>query len=536
MSKKGFIICIDDEQAVLNQLSGQLAKKFGNSHEIEIAESAEEAMELIDQLINQEHEHVELVICDQIMPGLKGDRCLEQLNARFPEIKKILLTGQAGLESAIYAINKANLDKYIEKPWEIEDLSMTIKTLTEQYTLKRRLDLYNKELEKKNKNLETLHQIGITLNAIRDADQLYPAVIAACTKLTVNQDLIYFHQSGIDRKPPLASPQIAAELVSILWQGYSHNLEDALKAGIPLTLDHRQANEYFSTPLSDQFPTLKFTVWIPVSTKEKFLGTICLFFNETISTELTSTLSILANQFATTLYNLELTADKIKGERLATIGQMISSIIHDFKNPMTTIKGMVGLMGDSDFALEERKMYSNMVIEEVDRVVGMVNELLEFSRGGRGEFRKTDVLLGDVLDKICTVYEKEFEGKGITIVKQFDYKEQIQIDVEKMKRALFNIIDNARDAMADGGSITVASARKEDAVELTIADTGPGMPPEIRDSIFEPFVSHGKIHGTGLGMAITKKIIDDHKGHIALVSEPGQGTIFTIRLPLAPTF
>jgi len=327
-------------------------------------------------------------------------------------------------------------------------------------------------------------------------------------------------------------PNLDPELVALLWNGYRDNLEPALKAGITITVDHSQPNDYFAEPLSPRFTFLKNSVWFPVSTKEKFLGALCLLCRGTIGPEMAATLSILANQFASTLFNLELTSDKIKSERLATIGQMISSIIHDFKNPMTTIKGMVGLMGDSEFSAEERKMYSDMVIEEVDRVVGMVNELLEFSRGGKGEFRKTDVVFRDILEKICTVYEKEFEQKNITMTKSFDFAENIQLDTEKIKRALFNIIDNARDAMTEGGTLHIATQKKEHTVELTIADNGPGMPPEIKENIFEPFVSHGKIHGTGLGMAITKKIIDDHKGFISLESVPGQGTTFTIRLPL----
>lgn len=532
MRKKGFIICIDDEQSVLNQLSGQLDQYFGETHEIEIAESAEEGLELIEELIEEEKETVELVVCDQIMPGMKGDQCLEQINAKYPDIKKILLTGQAGLESAIFAINNANLDKYVEKPWEIQDLSLTIRSLLEQFRLKRQLELYTKELEIKNRNMETLHQIGITLNSHHNQQQLSEAVLAACKDLTRNEDIIFFHASGIDRKPPVPSQSIEPSLVEALLKGFAHNLEEALKSGISFTVDHSKADDYFKEPLSEQYAHLKYTVWVPVATQEKFLGAICMLFNMEISQILLSTLSILANQFASTLFNLELTGDKIKSERLATIGQMISSIIHDFKNPMTSIKGLVGLMGDSDFTAEERKMYSDMVIEEVDRVVGMVNELLEFSRGGRGEFRKTDVDFKDVLEKVATIYEKEFEDKGISLVKEILYEGNLLIDIEKFKRAIFNIIDNARDALLEGGQLILRSEAKEDYVELIIADNGPGMPREVREHIFEPFVTHGKIHGTGLGMAITKKIIDDHDGFITLDSVEGQGTTFTIRLPL----
>ena len=112
-----FIICVDDDQSVLNQLETQLEGAFGNICSIESAESAEEALALIDE-IEKDGGLILLVISDQVMPNMQGDRFLEIINTRFPETHKILLTGYAGLESAMYAINHANLDKYLEKPWD----------------------------------------------------------------------------------------------------------------------------------------------------------------------------------------------------------------------------------------------------------------------------------------------------------------------------------------------------------------------------------------------------------------------------------
>ena len=91
---RDFIVCVDDEQAVLNQLSAHLTRRFGATHLVECAESAEEALALIPEL--QASGEVQLVICDQVMPGMKGDRCLEIVSRQWPEIMKVLLTGQAG--------------------------------------------------------------------------------------------------------------------------------------------------------------------------------------------------------------------------------------------------------------------------------------------------------------------------------------------------------------------------------------------------------------------------------------------------------
>lgn len=127
-----YIICVDDEQIILNQIATQLEETFGEQYTIEYAESAEEALELIED-IAKDGGYIRLVISDQMMPGMKGDKFLEVVNQKCPEAHKILLTGYAGIESAMYAINYAGLDKYIEKPWDREDLIATVGQLLQQH-------------------------------------------------------------------------------------------------------------------------------------------------------------------------------------------------------------------------------------------------------------------------------------------------------------------------------------------------------------------------------------------------------------------
>ena len=128
MDRKGYILCIDDEVTVLETLKEQLTGFFDATHEILTAISAEEATELIDE-ITSTGEKVELIITDQMMPGMKGDEFLQMIHQKLPDTMKILLTGQAGLDSAIRAINEGGLNRYIEKPWNIETLRKDITTL-----------------------------------------------------------------------------------------------------------------------------------------------------------------------------------------------------------------------------------------------------------------------------------------------------------------------------------------------------------------------------------------------------------------------
>jgi len=154
------IVCVDDEEGILNALRQQLAR-FEDEWEIDLARSAQEALELLDDL-ERDGEAVAMVIVDQIMPGIKGVELLEQVHARQPDCVKILLTGQAGLDSVVRAVNRASLDRYIAKPWDEQDLRMTVSTLLDNYRLARENRLLLEHLRQKN---EELLQLNMELDA-----------------------------------------------------------------------------------------------------------------------------------------------------------------------------------------------------------------------------------------------------------------------------------------------------------------------------------------------------------------------------------
>ncbi len=134
IEKKPVILCVDDEQIILNSLNKQLIRQFGHQFDLEFCESAEEAIALIDALIMERY-NVVMVISDQIMPGMSGDEFLIHIHKKYPRIIKILLTGQAAIESAMNAVNNADLYRYLTKPWGERDLIMTVERGLQQYFL-----------------------------------------------------------------------------------------------------------------------------------------------------------------------------------------------------------------------------------------------------------------------------------------------------------------------------------------------------------------------------------------------------------------
>jgi two-component system, chemotaxis family, chemotaxis protein CheY len=150
---KGYMICVDDDSSVLETLQEQLRERFQNTHYIEIADSAEVALSLIDD-VQESGEVIEVIISDQVMPGMKGDKFLEEIHKKLPDTIKILLTGQAGLDSAIRAINYGGLNRYVEKPWNIDLLSRDIQDLIAKFRQNLENQHMLRELNKRIQELE----------------------------------------------------------------------------------------------------------------------------------------------------------------------------------------------------------------------------------------------------------------------------------------------------------------------------------------------------------------------------------------------
>jgi signal transduction histidine kinase len=246
-------------------------------------------------------------------------------------------------------------------------------------------------------------------------------------------------------------------------------------------------------------------------------------------------LLVLIAANASTAIRLQLAREAREHEdRLATIGRLLSGVIHDLKTPLTVISGYVQLMQTAE-SKEERDEYAEQVLKQFDHMSAMQREVLEFARGEKSVLIRK-VYLQKFFEDVRKQLEKEFKNRDIEFVMDIQDKGTARFDEGKMLRVVHNLARNASEAMADRGgkfTITVKREKQPRALVVTFADNGPGIPKEIEHRLFQSFATSGKKGGTGLGLAIAKKIAEEHKGSI-VVHSTRNGATFELRIPQGP--
>ncbi|MBF0395822.1 MAG: AAA family ATPase [Desulfobacterales bacterium] len=244
------------------------------------------------------------------------------------------------------------------------------------------------------------------------------------------------------------------------------------------------------------------------------------------------------NFIAGIIHSLALTIENIESEennRMATIGAMAASVVHDLKNPIGIIIGYANLASSDDITTSKRHEYLDIVIKEATRMSLMAHEVLEFSKGELNlqiDENNSKEYMKDLVDMLTPI----FIHNNMKLEYEDIYNGIIKFDSEKIRRVILNIATNARDAMIAAKTkdplFCLKFLRGYKGIQILAKDNGPGISEHIKSTIFEPFVTFGKSHGTGLGMAIVKKIVTAHQGSIDFETEIGKGTTFKIFLPL----
>ena len=224
------------------------------------------------------------------------------------------------------------------------------------------------------------------------------------------------------------------------------------------------------------------------------------------------------------------TEEILRGERLYHVGTMTGSIIHDFKSPLTAIRCACDLLEARDHDETHRRV-AEIIKHSVERMMGMTQELLDYTLGGNAPLKFEAISITGLIDGLEEQCLGDLRRRGIAVEKQIDYPGKVVVDIARFERALLNIIKNAREAMPGGGRLRLAVYPSGEWVVFEVEDNGRGMSPEVAAMIFEPFFTHGKADGTGLGMPMARSVVEAHRGTIRVESRLGEGTKFEIKVP-----
>ncbi len=395
------------------------------------------------------------------------------------------------------------------------------------------------ELERRNHELDLLLEMEQLASSAKDVDDLLERVIARAAErcdaeagavILVDESVEDSRLEAVVAAPdrglcriPLDSGQCVAGWV--VEHGKAVRLTEETPA--PPSCARRTVGEIVGHQVST-------ALCVPLQGQRGVLGAIELFNkgsgDEGFTDNDEKVLTLIAGQVARAIDLTRERERRDRKERLATIGRLLSGVLHDLKTPMTVISGYVQLMSQAD---EEalRRSYAETVLKQLKHIGSMTAEILAFARG-ESKILVRRVYLYQFVEEVEELLRKELEPRGIDVRFNLEYRGTARFDENKMHRVFHNIARNAAEAMPQGGSFSVTVGRDSQGLVLRFSDTGTGVPAEVEDRLFESFATAGKKGGTGLGLAVVKKIVDEHKGTIHFESKPERGTTFIIRLPL----
>jgi len=239
----------------------------------------------------------------------------------------------------------------------------------------------------------------------------------------------------------------------------------------------------------------------------------------------------VAEQLAEANRNLqEAEAAMRRSERLAALGQLTAGLAHELRNPLGTMKASAEVLERNvDAENEVARELAGYIASEVDRTNSLITRFLDFARPLKLRTRPTEV--AEVIDRAVEQLQHRKPPYEVSVYKNYspDIK-PIPMDGELMERVIYNLLENAAQATAAGGAVTVKTRPVSGGIEIAVIDRGAGIASSDLESIFNPFFTT-KSEGIGLGLAIVNKIIDEHGGKMAVESESGQGSVFRVVLP-----
>ncbi|HEY9650146.1 MAG TPA: response regulator [Coleofasciculaceae cyanobacterium] len=536
--KKSVVLCVDDEPTILDSLKIELKKALQDDCLIETALGGEEALEVLAELLDDQYD-IALVICDQLMPDIKGDELLKQIHKISPKTFKIMLTGRADLEAVGNAINYANLYRYITKPWQPEDLKLTVREALRSYFRDKQLEQQTNKLQQLNQDLATL--VEQQTAALYQSEEKFAKAFRSTP-----------HAITITRLSDGSHIEVNDSFCKMT--GYTSE-EIIGRTTVELNLWLNLADR------DRLFQLLKKTGAIrdyEFSFRNKF-GEIRVASLSAEIIEIDRQICVLSvSQDITQRKQVELALKQAKDEAdraNRAKSQFLANMSHELRTPLNAILGFTQLLSRDSSLKPEQQEQLGIITRSGEHLLGLINNILQMSKieVGQVTLHPNTFDLNLLLSSLEEMLKLQAEKKGLQLIFDHDpnIPQYVQTDESKLRQVLLNLLSNAIKFTNEGGVTlrvkAVMGAETEDRWDaqenfeslasspshrllFEVEDTGPGIAPEEMDNLFQAFMQtetgRRTLEGTGLGLPISRQFVQLMGGDITVSSLLDRGSIF----------
>ena len=531
------ILVVDDEAENLRVFELSFRRDFT----ILTADGGEAALEILNV------EPVAVIVSDHRMPGMSGVELLSQAREMAPETVRLLLTAYGDAETLGQAINDGSIYRYVAKPWETDEMRVTLRRAIEHFAMERERDGLLRELG-------TVNHIARTISQELEPARLNALLLASLTG-EIGFDgasLLLYDESQQALSLEGTNPVDDAVARSLAGLEISASAAPAFLGNVlrgrTQTLEIAKALEY-EAPVRRWVTEVaaEQIVVVPVAGRAGLLGALAVD-NRCGTSSLESSQRVLvegvAAQAGIAIQNARRMEDLrqsrlqvVRADRLGTLGTLAAGLAHEINNPLVSIHTFLSLVEgkrnehDEEFWGE----YLELASTEVERIRELVSTMSRLGRASAEDAPRALCDLSEVASGVATLVEREANQAGVLVeVEQGPVVRKVMAAREQIHQVLLNLLINAIQACHGGGRVGLRVGAEPGFAHIEIQDSGHGIDEEDLERIFDPFfTTKGPAQGTGLGLMISHRIVTDHGGTIEVASRPGQGSTFRVRLPVA---
>ncbi len=537
------ILIVEDDVEMLELLQNILALVRCQVH---IAHSGEEALTFLQREAAAGRE-VDLILLDIMMPEMDGYEMIARVKAD-PALRNTSIIMTTALNSVSDKTLGLGLgaDDYITKPFDPRELLARIDAVM-------RIRRSEQALRRRNRELAALIEINRMVTSSLDLDEVLEATmrgIREILQVEAGSLVLLDEETGrlVFRKT--LSPEQGWVTGRTIRPGEGI-VGYVVQSGEPKLVNNVERDPHFLAEVDEETGfTSRAILCVPLTIRNRVIGAIEVInkLDGAFTEQDLELLQAMAASVAVAVDNANLyseladfakelersQAQLVQAEKMAAIGRLAASIAHEINNPLQAIHNSLHLSLREGLEDDKRLQYLSMAQAEVQRLIEIVQRMLDFYRPSRGGVVPTDV--NSIVENVLTLAHKRLQYGGVRVLTHLAPDlPPVPVVPDQITQVFLNIVINAIEAMPSGGDLRLETLLSGDGewVLTSFQDTGQGMSPEQITNLFEPFYTT-KPTGTGLGLAISYGIIERHGGAIEVSSRPGQGATFVVKLPVRP--